>query len=100
MGLAAEILWSRSRWNSSGHAAIGRPAEVAGDFSEGLAADNLRWLMIMFRVGTLMIAVFQAANILRLVYLANMPASVKEPAALGIDLLIAVPAVPRLCAQL
>ncbi len=90
MGLAAEILWSRSRWNSSGHAAIGRPAEVAENFSAGLAADNLRWLMVMFRVGTLMIAVFQAANILRLVYLANIPASVKEPAALGIDLLIAV----------
>ncbi|MGB6564982.1 MAG: hypothetical protein WBE69_20445, partial [Candidatus Binataceae bacterium] len=90
MGLAAEILWSRSRWNSSGHAAIGRPAEVAENFSAGLAAANLRWLMVMFRVGTLMIAVFQAANILRLVYLANIPASVKEPAALGIDLLIAV----------
>jgi len=89
MGLAAEILWSRSRSNPPARAAIGDPAEVTGNFSEGLAADNLRWLLVMFRVGTLMIAVFQAANILRMVYLANIPASVKESAALGIDLLIA-----------
>ncbi len=89
MGLAAEILWSRSRWNSSGHVAIGDAAEVAGNFSEGLGADNLRWLLVMFRVGTLMIALFQTANILQMVYFAKIPASVKEPTAVGIDLLIA-----------
>ena len=51
-----------------------------------MAADNLRWLLVMFRVGTLMIALFQAAYILQIVYFANIPATVREPAVLGIDL--------------
>ena len=89
MGLAAEILWSNSRSDRVTRAAIGDPAEVTGNFSEGLAAINLRWLLVMFRVGTLMIALFQAAYILQIVYFANIPATVREPAVLGIDLLIA-----------
>ena len=73
MGLAAEILWSRSRSDSTARAAIGVPAEVTGNFSEGLAADNLRWLLVMFRVGMLMMAAFQAVDIVHTVYLANIP---------------------------
>ncbi len=89
MGLAAEILWSNSRSERVTRAAIGDPAKVPGILREGLAAINLRWLLVMFRVGTLMIALFQAAYILQIVYFANIPATIREPAALGIDLLIA-----------
>jgi two-component system, sensor histidine kinase and response regulator len=89
MGLAAEILWSRSRSDSPARGTIGDPAEVTGNFSEGLAADNLRWLLVMFRVGMLMMAAFQAVDIVHTVYLANIPESVKEPAALEIDLFTA-----------
>ncbi len=89
MGLAAEILWSRSRSDSPARGTIGDPAEVTGSFSEGLAAANLRWLLVMFRVGMLMMAAFQAVDILHTVYLANIPGSVKEPVALEIDLLTA-----------
>jgi PAS domain-containing protein len=89
MGLAAEILWSRSHSGSHARASIGVPADVTGNFSEGLAADNLRWLLVMFRVGTVIIALFQTFEILHNVYLANIPGSVKEPAALRLDLLIA-----------
>ena len=57
-----------------------------GSSEKGWRPINLRWLLVMFRVGTLMIALFQAAYILQIVYFANIPATVREPAVLGIDL--------------
>ena len=100
MGLAAEILWSRSRSDSTAHGTTGDPAEVTGSFSEGLAADNLRWLLVMFRVGTLMMAVFPGRDILHIVYLANIPGSVKEPAGTRNRFAYCGSAVPGLRVQL
>jgi hypothetical protein len=79
MGLAAQILWSRSRSDLFARAALGDPAKTPEIPNEELADDNLRWLLVMFRVGTVIIALFQIFEILDIVYLESIPGAVKEP---------------------
>ena len=71
--MAAQIPWSGSRADSPARPADLKSARRAEARTEGLAESDWRWLRTMFRVGTLTIALFQAAYIAQPIYL-DLPA--------------------------